>query len=137
MDSQAEAQQTQSALKDVPHEIVDIILRMLDEQLEFPVCRFVCKQWWKMLPAPSAPSAAWQKALCARIAGKGYLSLLQWITEQGCLWDAQTCAAAAAGGHTAVLQWATEHGCPWDATTCAGAAGGGHLSTLMWARLCG
>jgi hypothetical protein len=45
----------------------------------------------------------------------GEESLLHDITKsKGCTWDKWTCAHAALGGYLEVLQWAIESGCVYD-----------------------
>ena len=73
----------------------------------------------------------WSETCCTAAAGRGHLSLLQWLRAEGCAWDAQTCSRAAFGGHLEVLIWARQNGCEWTAGTVAKAALGGALECLQ------
>jgi len=59
------------------------------------VCRFVCRQWRDSLPQPpsNAPTSRFQSFathFISLVAEKGYLSILKWARENGCLFDATT-----------------------------------------------
>ena len=83
-------------------------------------------------PTGLTPEARrWSETCCTAAAGRGHLSLLQWLRAEGCAWDAQTCSRAAFGGHLEVLIWARQNGCEWTAGTVAKAALGGALECLQ------
>jgi hypothetical protein len=63
--------------------------------------------WW----ARHSP-CLWSADLCATIAGRGDLELLQWARMQGFPWDERVCEAATLHGHQDILEWAHASGCP-------------------------
>jgi len=101
------------------------------------VCRFVCKQWRDILPAPwFRVNIDYDFDFAATLAGQGYLGLLQWARATGCSWNENTTYQATEKGHFEVFKWAIENGCPWDdLVSCElHLARGGHLELLKWAR---
>jgi hypothetical protein len=77
-------------------------------------------------------TADWSASTCSNAAGKGHLSTLQYLHENGCPWDRHTCSSAAAYGHLPALKYLHENGCPWDHNTCLHAALNGHLPALKY-----
>lgn len=87
-----------------------------------------------------------RKYLCSNIAGHGYLELLKWTHENGCIWDIQTTYNTAFSGHLEILRYISTHTkatcanpncsgpCPWNASVCAYAAHGGHFEVLQYAH---
>ena len=91
-------------------------------------CRFVCRQWLRLLPVPQSTNVA------AVIASQGNISLLQWAWDNGCPLDSSTSSMAAKRGHLEVLKWAIERDCTWENATFLMAARGGHLEVLKWVK---
>jgi len=134
----------------LPTEIAKIILHVAFDASSFPlttknrnldrvtliIARFVCHQW-KDLLSPFSPSCGSPLLsschFVAEIAGRGWMSGLQWARKQGSPWNELACAQGARGGHLDIVKWLREQGCHWDSSTADGAAGG-HLDLLKWAR---
>ena len=74
-----------------------------------------------------------QRTLCRYLAGRGFLTELQWARQMACPWNSKICSAAAEGGHLEVLQWARSEGCAWDYNVFIKAATYGHLHVIQWA----
>eukprot|EP00658_Telonema_sp_P-2_P023351 TRINITY_DN19355_c0_g1_i5.p1 TRINITY_DN19355_c0_g1~~TRINITY_DN19355_c0_g1_i5.p1 ORF type:complete len:272 (-),score=32.71 TRINITY_DN19355_c0_g1_i5:456-1271(-) len=94
-------------------------------------------RWAYLHLSPNARPPWYDERLCALIAGRGDVEMLEWAKEQGCRWDESTCSAAALNGHWDLLDWARLFDCRWDWQTCSNAALRGHLGILQWARQCG
>jgi len=123
-----------TSIRDIPTEILALIFKYQPNWF-LPILSLVSRRFYK---AVALRPEKHEMPTYEKIAGVGWLLVLQWLRSQSppCPWDATTCAAAAEGGHHEVLKWAREQDppCPWDEETCSAAAEGGHLKVLKWAR---
>jgi len=65
-------------------------------------------------------------------AERGYMNVLKWLFQVGCVFTANVCAKAAKGNQLEVLKWLHLSKCPWDKHTTRGAAKCGNLEMLKW-----
>ncbi|CAN0230721.1 unnamed protein product [Ectocarpus sp. 13 AM-2016] len=85
------------------------------------------------LTANGCPSGLYDVAVGA--AAGGSLAALIWAKQRGHGWDRGVCSLATERGDLRMLAWAREHGCPWDKETCAKtAANCGHSAVLEWIK---
>jgi hypothetical protein len=136
--------ETIGTLDTSPLDIISCIISSLGF-VEKNVLRFVCKKLHSIIHRVSVSNNEDfdLSKLCPDAALNGYLEVLKWAVDIGCLCDEYTCSRAALGGHLNILKWAIgngQHACalrealPWNKTICLIAAMGGHLDILKWAR---
>jgi len=84
---------------------------------------------------PTKPSRPFATHFTLSVVEKGYLGILKWALENGCIWDESTFSNAAGGGHLEMLKWLAENGCPKAHPPAMHlAALGGHLEVLKWLK---
>jgi hypothetical protein len=81
---------------------------------------------------PTTLTLSRAKQATAKMAGLGYLNVLQWLRANKCAWDEDVMSEAALHGHLFVMKWAYEHGAPFDNSACENAAYGGQISCLQY-----
>jgi len=65
-------------------------------------------------------------------AGKGNLTILSYLSENGIVWTHHTCVQAAGHGQLVVLKWLQRKGCPWNQYACEEATRYNHLDCLQF-----
>ncbi|CAM9972771.1 unnamed protein product [Ectocarpus sp. 6 AP-2014] len=85
------------------------------------------------LTANGCPSGLYDVTVGA--AAGGSLAALIWAKQRGHGWDRGVCSLATERGDLRMLTWARERGCPWDKDMCAKtAANCGHGAVLEWIK---
>lgn len=72
--------------------------------------------------------------ICAYAAEGGYIEVLSWLKDSGCILNSCTYSWAVCRGNLETVKWLRENGCPWDSTICSWASSGGQLELLKWLR---
>jgi hypothetical protein len=67
----------------------------------------------------------------------GNLEIVKYIHLKGCPWNNNACYNAAMNGHLTVLKYVYANGCAWHSETCTIAARNGHLEVLEWCAIVG
>lgn len=126
----------------LPPELVHAIFSFTDV-VDLMVCRFVCTHWRDALATlssslfPNTPQLSAEE-FCTQLAGRGYVSLMEWARSRGYGWEPRACLlAAAAAGSIEVIRW-IQRECGdkeiWHDSICAAAAKRGQLKLLKWVR---
>ncbi|CAM9392657.1 unnamed protein product [Ectocarpus sp. 4 AP-2014] len=85
------------------------------------------------LTANGCPSGLYDVTIGA--AAGGSLAALIWAKQRGHGWDRGVCSLATERGDLRMLTWARDHGCPWDKDTCSKtAANCGQCAVLKWIK---
>ncbi|CAN0038314.1 unnamed protein product, partial [Scytosiphon promiscuus] len=102
-----------------------------------PVSKIWRKVWARLPPLKESFEYDFPRSnveVCAAMAGRGNLPLLQFALLNGCVWGDSTLPVAAEAGHLHIVVWARANGCTWGAATFHAAARGGHVYMLRWLK---
>ncbi|AVK76635.1 F-box domain containing protein [Pandoravirus neocaledonia] len=131
------AKRRRLACDDLPPEIVDAILGVLDI-FDLLSARRVYRQWRGLITARlryHTEALPDQRAFVREMAARGDLDAVQrsWPPEVDQKWQERFLVAAVGGGHLALARWlAEEKGCYVSAAVCVRAAASGRIDMIEW-----
>lgn len=96
------------------------------------VCRYVCKEFSRLIPVQSLP----RDNMCTLTVWNNHLPILKWAlsTNYKITSGNSLCNTAALRGNLEMLKYLRSIGCPWSSKVCAEAARGSHLDMIKWVR---